>query len=152
MLDSRQELIWERGVKSTKNTVSEMETMSIPSSQGDSVEDCIKSFLDYQKAGVGSKQLSVKDSSAYDVLKKYSRYTPVRLTGVTLEDALYYVSKGRPVIAMTDITNAVVIYGYDAFNIMVIDPVKGKTAKLGIGDSAKVFEDAGNIFLSYLEQ
>ncbi len=152
VLDSRQELIWERGVKSTKNTIPEMETIPIPSSRGDSVEACIRILLDYQKAGVGLEQLSVKDSSAYDVLKEYSRYTPVRLTGVTLEDALYYVSKGRPVIAMTDITNAVVIYGYDAFNIMVIDPVKGKTAKLGIGDSAKVFEDAGNVFLSYLEQ
>jgi hypothetical protein len=152
VLNSKQELIWERGVKSAKNTIQELETISWPVSSEDTVETCIKILLDYQKAGVSLKQLSVKDSSAYDVLKEYSRYTPVRLTGITLDDVLYYVSKGRPVIAMTNVTNAVVIYGYDAFNIMVINPASGKTTKIGIGDSAKMFEDAGNVFLSYLEQ
>ena len=152
VLNSKQELIWERGVKSAKNTIQELETISWPVSSEDTVETCIKVLLDYQKAGVSQKQLSVKDSSAYDVLKEYSGYTPVRLTGITLDDVLYYVSKGRPVIAMTNVTNAVVIYGYDAFNIMVINPASGKTTKMGIGDSAKIFEDAGNVFLSYLEQ
>ncbi len=152
VLSNKQELIWERGVKTVKNTIQEMETMTWQVSQEDTVEACIKLVLDYQKVGAGLEQMSVKNRSAYDVLKEYSEYTPVRLTGITLEDALYYVSKGRPVIAMTDVTNAVVIYGYDSFNIMVINPSSSRTSRIGIGDSAKMFEDAGNVFLSYLEQ
>jgi hypothetical protein len=149
--NNKQQLIWERGIKSTKNTIMEFENMSW-SASSDTVETCIKLMLNYQKVNVANGKLSLKDSSAYDVLKKYSKYTPIRLTGITLDDALYYVSKGRPVIAMTDVTNAVIIYGYDAFNIMVIDPRTSTTKKIGIGDSANMFADAGNVFLSYLEQ
>ncbi|MDF2944767.1 MAG: putative rane protein [Herbinix sp.] len=152
VVNSRQQLVWERGVKATKSTISKFENMTWTSSSIDTVENCLALLLAYQDVAVPNKQLNTDDSSAYDVLKDYSKYTPIRLTGITLDDALYYVSKGRPVIAMTDIGNAVIIYGYDAFNIMVIDPSKSNVTKMGIQDSAQMFEDAGNIFLSYLEQ
>ncbi len=152
VLNNKQQLIWERGVKSTKNTIAEFEGMSWSPSSANTIETCIKLLLNYQKVYVETDELVLKDRSAYDLLKEYSKYTPTRLTGITLDDALYYVSKGRPVIAMTDISNAVIIYGYDAFNIMVIDPKTSKHKKIGIGDSANMFADAGNVFLSYLEQ
>ncbi len=150
--NNNHQLIWERGVKSTKSSILEFENMSWSASSQSTIETCIKLLLNYQKVTIATDQLSVENSSAYDVLAKYSKYSPVRLTGITLDDALYYVSKGRPVIAMTDVTNAVIIYGYDAFNIMVIDPQMNTTKKIGIGDSANMFADAGNVFLSYLEQ
>ncbi len=150
--NNKQQLIWERGIKSTKNTIMDFENMSWSASSENTMETCIKLILNYQKVNIAADKLTLKDSSAYDVLKKYSKYTPIRLTGITLDDALYYVSKGRPVIAMTDVTNAIIIYGYDAFNIMVIDPHTSTTKKIGIGDSANMFADAGNVFLSYLEQ
>jgi uncharacterized protein YvpB len=108
-------------------------------------------MLLYQGLNVPVDKLSVNNSSAYAVLQKYSKCTPVRLTGITLDDALYYISKGRPVISMTGINQAVIIYGYDTFNIMVFDPATGKRVKMGIQDSTLLFGNAGNIFLSYLE-
>ena len=152
VLNNNHQMVWERGVKSASNTIPNFDTMTWSASSQNTVSTCIKLMLSYQRVNVSSDKLSVDDSSVYEVLKKYSNYTPIRLTGITLEDALYYVSKGRPVIAMTDVSNAVIIYGYDAFNIMVIDPSNNRATKMGIGDSAKMFEDAGNIFLSYLEQ
>jgi uncharacterized protein YvpB len=109
-------------------------------------------MLLYQGETVPVEKLALNNNSAYDILQKYSNYTPVRLTGIALDDVLYYVSKGRPVIAMTGINKAVIIYGYDNFNIMMIDPATGKKVKMGILDSTQLFGDAGNIFISYLEQ
>ena len=77
---------------------------------------------------------------------------PIRLTGTALDQVLYYVSKDRPVIAMTGHSDAVLIYGYDTYNIFLIDPSQGKTVKLGIQDSTQLFEKAGNVFISYLSQ
>lgn len=151
VLNNNQQLVWERGVKAVKNTITSFEATSWDTSSDRTVEACLKLLLSYQRVPVSQKQLTIDDSSAYDVLKKYSKYTPIRLTGITLDDALYYVSKGRPVIAMTDVSHAVIIYGYDAFNIMIIDPSEYTTKKMGIGDSAKMFEAAGNVFLSYLD-
>jgi len=152
VLDSKQQLIWERGVKSTKSTIGEFETLEWTASANETIESCLKLVLTHQGVSVKKEQLAINKGSAYDIFKKYSKNVPVRLTGITLDDALYYVSEGRPVIAMTDIGNAVVIYGYDAFNILMLDPAKNSVEKMGIQDSAQMFEDAGNVFLSYLEQ
>lgn len=151
VLNSRQQIVWERGIRATNKVISEFENMNRQVDSEDTMESCLKLLLSYQKVSVSKEQLSIKNQSAYDVLKKYSKYTPIRLTGITLDDALYYVSKGRPVIAMKDTKNAVIIYGYDTFNIFVLDPASSQVRKMGIQDSAKLFEAAGNVFLSYLE-
>lgn len=149
--NSNHQLVWERGVKQANSTITGLQNTTWTASQ-DTIAGCLDIVLKYQGISESGDKLSAGNKSAYDILKKYSRYTPVRLTGITLDDALYYVSEGRPVIAMTDSNHAVIIYGYDTFNIMVIDPSKSGTEKIGIQDSAKMFEDAGNVFLSYLGQ
>src|SRR5690606_24200292 len=115
------------------------------------LESCLELLLSYQGIKVPKEQLSLKKQSAYDILEKHSKYTPVSLTGITLDDALYYVTIGRPVIAMTNSEDAVLIYGFDAFNIMVINPKQNTRSKMGIQDSTQIFENAGNIFISYLD-
>ncbi len=152
VLNNLNQIIWERGVKANKNTIGAFENMVIETSPEVTVEGCLKLLLTYQGVDISLDQLSASESSAYDILKEYSKYTPIRLTGITLDDVLYYISEGRPVIAMTDLNDAVIIYGYDTFNIMVINPATGRKDKMGIQDSAVLFEDAGNVFLSYLEQ
>ncbi len=152
VLNNNQQIVWERGVKSAAYTIDAFQNMTWSATQDKTVETCIQLMLAHQKVDTAISQLSVKQSSAYDVLKQYSNSTPLRLTGISLEDAMYYVSKGRPVLAMTGISDAVLIYGYDAFNIVVINPKNSKAIKVGIQDSAQMFEDAGNVFISFLEQ
>lgn len=152
VLNNNQQLIWERGVKASSSSIDAFQNMTWSATQDKSVETCIQLMLSHQRVNTSIDQLSVEQISAYDVLKQYSKHTPLRLTGISLEDALYYVSKGRPVLAMTDLQQAVLICGYDTFNIMIIDPKNSRITKVGIQDSARMFEDAGNVFLSYLEQ
>lgn len=151
VLDNENRIIWERGVKATSYTITEFEGMSLPSSSDATVESSLQLMLAYQGVKVTHEQVNTKSSSAFNILKEYSDYDPVCLTGITLDDALYYVSEGRPVLALTDMDNAVVIYGYDTFNIMVYDPKTGKKDKIGLQDSKAMFEAAGNVFISYLE-
>lgn len=152
VLNNNQQIIWERGVKETSHTITEFTNLSVEASPGATVEESLKLVLAYQGVNISKEKLNLDKYSAYDLLKKYSKYTPARLTGITLDDVLYYVTKNRPVIAMTGVDKAVIIYGYDAFNILVIDPATGSKEKIGIQDSAQLFSDAGNIFISYLEQ
>ncbi len=152
VLDSNHQLIWERGVKAPSHIISDFEDLTWEDASDQSIEGCIQLMLKYQKVAVSKDKLKLNSRSAYEVIKEFSKYPPIRLTGITLDDALYYVSEDRPLIAMTSLGSAVIIYGYDAFNIMVIDPTDNKVSKIGIQDSTKMFEDAGNVFLSYLEQ
>lgn len=150
VINNRQQLVWERGVKSTQNIISEFEEMTWTTSSDHTIESCLNLILSYQGVKVSNEQLAITNRSAYDVLKEYSKFIPVCLTGITLEDALYYVSMNRPVLAMSDAGNAVIIYGFDAFNIMIIDPKTNKVDKMGMQSSTDLFAGAGNVFLSYL--
>lgn len=150
VLDHNHRLVWERGVKVSKKVISGFDDPDILSE--DSLESCIGLLLKHLGKNVSSGQVTMNGRSAYEVMDSNMEERPVRLTGATLDDVLYYVSEGRPVIAMTSQTDAVLIYGYDNFNINVVDPKQNKTDKIGLQDSEEMFEEAGNVFLSYLEQ
>ena len=72
------------------------------------------------------------------------------LTGCTLDQVLYFVSKGRPVLAKTA-SGPVCIVGYDEFNTHLLKPGQAEWEYYGIQDSTKLFEDSGNMFISYVE-
>jgi hypothetical protein len=150
VLDSNMQLIWERGVKVNSKTISGFDHLNWLTSSNNTMEICLKLLLNHQGVSVSQDRLSLAHRSALDLLSEYSKHPPVRLTGITLDDALYYVSTNRPVIAMTNTEDAVLIYGFDAFNIMVINPKLNKVERMGLNDSAKLFEEAGNVFISIL--
>lgn len=151
VLSDNNHIVWERGVKANKSIISGFETMDISASQS-SVEACIKLLARHVGKSIDNMTFDLSSISIYEILAEHVTETPIRLTGATLDQVLYYVSKGKPIIAMTGHSDAVLIYGYDTYNIFMVDPAKGKTVKLGIQDSTELFEKAGNIFISYLSQ
>ncbi|MDF2541933.1 MAG: putative rane protein [Herbinix sp.] len=150
VINENKQIVWERVAKGTKKEI-DITKLNWAITNNRSIETCLKLLLSYQGVAINLEQLSMKNNSMYDMLKTYGKKTPVLLDGITLDQALYYVSEGRPVIAMTGDREAVLIYGYDGFNIMVIDPQKGTALKIGLQDGNQLFQEAGNIYLSYLE-
>ncbi|HHT88308.1 MAG TPA: hypothetical protein GX002_04790 [Clostridiales bacterium] len=151
VMSSTKKPVWERGVKANKNIIAHFEEVKL-SPTPNSMDACIKLLADYTGNNIDNTDFDLNETSAYDVLINYLDAEPIRLTGTALDQVLYYVSKDRPVIAMTGHSDAVLIYGYDTYNIFLIDPSQGKTVKLGIQDSTQLFEKAGNVFISYLSQ
>ena len=77
----------------------------------------------------------------------------MRRTIAPLADLFYGHPSGRlPVIGITDTGGAVVITGYDAQNIICYEPGQAETVRMGMKDSAAMFEQAGNLFFTYLPQ
>lgn len=150
VLSSSNHLVWERGVKANKSILSEVENLSLSDTQN-TIESCIKLLAGYLGNNIDYETLDTRNISAYEILGRYIDEAPVRLTGITLDQVLYYVSKGRPVIGMTGHNDAVLIYGYDAYNIYMIDPKQGEAVRMGIQGSSELFEKAGNVFISYLD-
>lgn len=143
-------VIWERGKKSTRATISSI-TPVYASSGLTSKKACAKMLLANSGVNVTVGQIGDKNRSIMDILTQYMKKEPINLTGSTLEEVLYNVSEGRAVIAMKSNGQAVLITEYDEFNITMIDPELGRTWKEGYKDSSKMFEKAGNIFISFIE-
>lgn len=142
-------LVWERGVNANKSIIESFNNNYI--GRGDSIENCIKMLVKYTGKNIDNESFDLINVSAYEILDKYMSEEPIRLTGATLDQVLYFVSQKRPVIAMINRTDAVLIYGYDTNNIYMVDPNQGKTIKMGIQDSQALFEEGGNVYISYLE-
>ena len=70
--------------------------------------------------------------------------------GLTAE-ILYEVSAQRAVIAKTDADSSVVIVGFDEYNTYIMDPSTGEVKPYGMNDSTALFQQAGHVFISYLD-
>ena len=125
VLNQAQQYVWERGNKKTKLILN----------IGDIPEAMLSATLD--KAAL---QEALGDEG-----------TVLDLSGCTLDSVLYEISAQRPVIAKTGANSSIVIVGYDEYNTYLYDPAKGETYPYGMNDSTDLFEKAGNVFISYIE-
>jgi hypothetical protein len=146
VLNNKQQVIWERGAKSDTSLI---ENITPDYTVGNSFMAGARTLIKYHNGSAYSA--NGNQNSAYDLLAENLGDSLLNLTGCTLEEVLYNVSKKRPVLAMKDSGNAVLIIGYDLYNITVIDLNAHRTMKLGMNDSINMFNNAGNIFISYTE-
>lgn len=124
VINDAKEFVWERG---NKKESSKIRLENIP--------DIVKS---------GTMDVEALESSL--------GREAVSLTGCSLEQVLYFVSQGRPVIGAKPDGSTVIITGYDDFgNLILLDPGAEETYFYGPQDSQTMFEEAGNRFVSYLE-
>ena len=75
----------------------------------------------------------------------------VDLTGCTLDQVLYVINRGCPVIALVDSNHAVLLTGYTMKDITYIDPDDGKAHTVGISTLEKQTESSGNVFIGYIK-
>lgn len=125
VLNREQQYVWERGNVKTQYT---MNTEDVP--------EIIRSGSwdkDKLQEGLGSAG------------------TIIDLTGCSLENILYEVSAQRAVIAKTDADSSVVIVGFDEYNTYIMDPSTGEVKPYGMNDSTALFQKAGNVFITYLD-
>ena len=63
----------------------------------------------------------------------------------------YYINKGRPVIGIGETGSATLLIGYDGISFTVLDPKSGRKNKMTVKVAEKFFDEAGNVFLSFIE-
>ncbi len=74
------------------------------------------------------------------------------LSGVSLDAVLYYVASEEPVFAELENGSAMLIVGYNEYNVVVMDPARSEQVyKIGRNDAAKLFLKGGNRFMSSVE-
>ena len=83
-------------------------------------------------------------------MKKYDA-TKADLTGCTLEQVLYVISKGNPVIAMTSPQHAILLTGYSTTDVTYVDPDTGEKEVASTSDMAAMVEGSGNTFIGYVK-
>ena len=151
VIDNQQQYVWKRGKKTYVNAFLDVEVGASDASastsagaisamlvrKGESTE--VHALLDRGETPVSIIRKALKDDLVLD------------LSGCTLSQVLYYVSQNAPVYARTGPTDALLIIGYDATSIVVYHSGTDRYSRMSMDDAAKLFERAGNIFISYVE-
>ena len=75
----------------------------------------------------------------------------VDLTGCTLDQVLYVINKGCPMIAMTDSGHAILLTGYTRTDITYIDPETGEEETVSVNDMEDMVSGSGNAFIGYIQ-
>ncbi|MBE5961107.1 MAG: hypothetical protein E7256_06915 [Lachnospiraceae bacterium] len=143
-------VIWERGAKQTKAVIEGI-TPVYAENGINSMQACLKMMLQYKASDGRNTLYQAKKELVTEYLSQYMKAIPLNLTGSTLEEVLYYISKGIPVIGLKENGKAVMITAYDSSNVRIFDPSSRVTAEYAIKTAAAMFEDAGNVFYSYID-
>lgn len=148
VISGSHKIMWERSGSFLMNSIAGIE-MCRTDNKISNLAACTYMVLKANHFSVSPQKLSVKKQSIYQMFQQYMN-EPVDLSGVTLEQALYFVSSDKYVIGMTGGSTAVVISGYDTKTVTVYNPQSGKRETLSRTQAEEMFKNAGNRFVSYL--
>ena len=124
VISSNQQYVWERG---NRDLVYSTEASTFSAESGEtSLEACER------------------------YMERYEAHQ-IDLTGCTLDQVLYVINRGCPVIALTDMDHAVLLIGYTTTDITYIDPENGRTHTVGVGTMSDLMERSGNVFIGYIQ-
>lgn len=150
VLNKDQNYIWEKTKRKTRNTINVGGTDSKDGSSSLSI--CLTELLKAGGYTVDAKPMLEQGESSLSILERYVEGDTLDLTGLSVDNVLYYVSRGYPVMAILGDNQGVLIVGYDEFNVIIMDPANGGVPyKKGLNDSIAYFEGYGNKFLSFVE-
>ena len=72
------------------------------------------------------------------------------MTGCTLNQVLYVINKGCPVIALTDSSHAILLTGYTTTDVTYVDPDTGEENTVSVNDMEAMANGSGNTFIGYV--
>ena len=151
VINEEGQVVWERGIKYSASYLEELDGNSIRNSELTSRQEAVRMMTAYLEVDADVAALT-EEQSVKEFLEKVTGGRMISLTGATLDEVLYFVFRGAPVYAMKNRTEAVVITGYNASSITIYEPANGKYKSMSLRDAEKLFEEAGNIFLSYIKE
>lgn len=122
VISSEQEYIWEKGNRD------------------------LGYYIENEPFGKAEGQSSLDACLAY--MEKYNAQR-MDLTGCSLDQVMYVINRGLPMIAMTEIGHAVLIVGYNWCDMYYIDPDTGVESAMSQSQFAEVTEAAGNTFIGF---
>ena len=71
------------------------------------------------------------------------------MSGCNLDAMLYYVNLDIPVLAILSDGEAVLLTGFNEYNVVVMEPSTGKLYKKGMNDTTEWLQENGNYFVTY---
>lgn len=142
--------VWLRSSRVARNQIMAIKEAEVSEGR-DSLAVCLDTILNFEGLIRDSSYLMSQGQTVMDILENNLENVQVLdLTGCNLDTVLYYVNQDIPVLAMLEDGKAVLLTGFNEFNVVIMDPSEGTLEKKGMNDSTQWFEENGNRFVTYM--
>lgn len=94
------------------------------------------------------------DETSLEACERYmEQYEAERidLTGCALDQVLYVINRGCPLIVLTDMDHALLLTGYTLTDVTYIDPDDGGEYTVSMSEMESMAESGGNTFIGYIK-
>ena len=145
-------LVWRKGNRVARNQIMAITEQKVTENKN-SLSVCLDTMLAYEGIVRNSDYLLAEGQTVMEILGNNLEDAQILdLSGCKMDTVLYYVNQDIPVLALLDNGDAVLITGFNEFNIVVMNPSNGTLAKKGMNDSAEWFTENGNNFVTYIRR
>ncbi len=145
--------VWYRANRSLRNQIMDLTKEKDKSDEPVSpLVFCLDNIMEYKGVVRSSEYMINRGETVLSILNDaLTDCDVIDLTGCELDSMLYYINKDVPVLALMNDGSAYMLIGYNSLSLVVCEPKKG-SYKIGINEAAKMFEESGNKFITYIEK
>lgn len=144
--------IWLKGNRVTRNQIMAIKEPE-KTEKENSLAVCLDTIFRFEGLVRNSEYLLAQGKTVPEILEENLDGAEIlELTGCSLDAMLYYVNRDIPVLALLEDGEAVLVTGFNEYNVVIMEPSTGSLYKKGINDSAAWFEENGNSFITYLRK
>ena len=143
------ECIWLKGNRVTRNQIMAIKGENV-TEEKNSLAVCLDTVLKFEGIVRNSEQLIAQGQTVIEILEEIPDAQVLDLSGCTLDAILYYVNQDIPVLALLENGDAVLVTGFNEFNVVIMNPNASESLyKMGMNDATAWFAENGNHFITY---
>ncbi|MCM1065054.1 MAG: hypothetical protein NC420_11415 [Eubacterium sp.] len=152
VVDESGECIWLRGNRVLRNQIMAIKEASVTETK-DSLAVCLDTIFKFEGLVRNSEYLLGQGYSVMEILENNLEDARILdLKGCNLDALLYYTNRDIPVLALLENGEAVLVTGFNEYNVVIMEPSTGSLYKKGMNDSTEWFEENGNRFITYVRK
>lgn len=149
VMDETGKTVWVKGNRVAKNQIMAIKEQSVSDTKG-SLAVCLETILRFEGITLDAQEALDNGETAVEILgNNLHDARVVDLTGCNLDTILYFTNRDIPVLATLEDGEAVLVVGFNQYNVVIMEPKTGKLYKKGMNDSTQWFEENGNQFVTY---
>ena len=142
--------VWLKGNRVSRNQIMAIKEESV-TDQKNSLTVCLDNILRHAGITRNTEYDLAQGKTAIQILEENMTGVQVLdLSGCSLDAVLYYVNQDIPVLAILEDGEAVLVTGFNEFNVVIMEPATGKLYKKGMNDATAWFAENGNHFITYM--
>ena len=143
--------VWLKGNRVSRNQIMAIKEESV-TDQKNSLTVCLDNILRHAGITRNTEYDLAQGKTAIQILEENMTGVQVLdLSGCSLDAVLYYVNQDIPVLAILEDGEAVLVTGFNEFNVVIMEPSTGKLYKKGMNDATTWFAETGNHVISYMK-